>query len=122
MTLFCNVTGDPAPNVVWVDARNHVTNSGATLKLPKISRRLKGEYICVASNACGSGSKTTTIDVQCELELAHLLFAIIHWILHRLGCDFNFILTPVLVVSVFLVFSQCKFNPCHVNAKRKDLS
>ena len=65
MALTCQVFGDPPPVVLWIkpDGQRVTTN---VLKLMNIKRSEAGQYICEATNDCGSVSHTTGVEVQCK--------------------------------------------------------
>ena len=83
LTLFCNVSGIPSPNVSWINAKNELMKVGATLQLPDINKSKRGKYKCITSNRCGNDSKTAFIDVQCESlfirrSVIYKIFKIVH--------------------------------------------
>jgi len=68
LTVLCNASGLPRPTATWVKVSGGVMiNNGSELVFAHIHRSQAGEYKCEASNECGNASKTTTIEVQCEL-------------------------------------------------------
>ena len=70
VTLFCNVSGVPSPNVSWT-SEDRVIEKDAVLNIPAIRRSSKRyhTYKCIASNTCGNNSKTAFVDVHCESSL-----------------------------------------------------
>ena len=65
VTLSCQVSGIPAPNVSWIKpgGQRHYVHM---LEFTNINRSQAGEYKCEASNECGDATETATIDVQCK--------------------------------------------------------
>ena len=65
LTLTCNASGMPEPNVSWIKPGGQC-QYGHMLEFTNINRSQAGEYQCEASNECGNGTETATIDVQCK--------------------------------------------------------
>ena len=65
MTLTYLASGDPSLVVSWIKPDGQRVNTNV-LKLINIKRSEAGEYRCVATNDCGSVSRTTGVEVQCE--------------------------------------------------------
>ncbi|XP_068685500.1 hemicentin-1-like [Montipora foliosa] len=63
--LFCNATGNPSPNVAWVELQTGaILNSSESLMLKTIDRNQAGGYQCHAFNGIGRNStKTCYLDV-----------------------------------------------------------
>ena len=68
VSLYCNVSGFPEPNVTWSKVGVHVPyESGYWLNLTGITRNEAGSYSCQANNTCGEkNSSVISIDVQCK--------------------------------------------------------
>nr|XP_058962910.1 hemicentin-2-like [Pocillopora verrucosa] len=62
LTLTCNASGMPQPNVSWIKPGGQRHN-GHMLEFTNINRSQAGEYKCEASNECGNGTETATIHV-----------------------------------------------------------
>ena len=74
-TLFCNATGYPVPNIVWINASSgNVVSRTKTLPITAITRSESGNYTCHASNEIGNDTQPCEIDVYCKLHL------LIYWI------------------------------------------
>ena len=69
-TLYCNATGYPVPNFVWInESSGNIESPTKTLVITAITRSERGSYICHASNEIGNGTQTCEIDVYCKLHL-----------------------------------------------------
>ena len=70
LTLHCNVTGNPAPNVTWTkDADQTVLHRGETYSMADIQRQAAGDYICTTWNGMGvQENATITVDVHCKIS------------------------------------------------------
>ena len=64
--VYCNVTGNPDPTVIWRNVKTGEIIEGNLLNITKITRGQAGEYRCTANNTCGVDSTMTNIDVQCK--------------------------------------------------------
>ena len=84
MTLWCNATGVPKPNITWqkdnvdinasADSRISISQDGAQLNITNLSRTDTGEYKCVANNSEGSNtSKPATLTVECMETIIFLV-------------------------------------------------
>ena len=74
VTLSCNVTGAPKPNITWTRVWENGTDSEALqskdgyLVMANISRSSKGTYRCTAFNGIGEpDNRTVTVIVRCKL-------------------------------------------------------
>ena len=74
VTLSCNATGKPEPNITWTRVWENGTDSGplsskdGNLFIAKINRRSRGTYRCTAFNGVGeSVNQTMTVIVRCKL-------------------------------------------------------
>ena len=68
VTLFCNATGNPAPNITWIQQQSGaVLSSSEELVLAAINRSQAGSYRCYASNGIGINStRTCSLNVFCK--------------------------------------------------------
>ncbi|XP_022793673.1 hemicentin-1-like [Stylophora pistillata] len=65
ISVYCNASGVPPPTVSWRKLRiNGDITNGHSLNINNISRCQGGEYICTATNICGTASTTIDIEVQ----------------------------------------------------------
>ncbi|KAL9964707.1 hypothetical protein ACROYT_G028383 [Oculina patagonica] len=66
VTLSCNVTGTPLPNVRWSKTgdQDNKYNPGSFLSLRNISRRQDGLYWCTAENGAGKSTASVRVTVQ----------------------------------------------------------
>ena len=70
VSLYCNASGVPDPNVTWSGDVNKVI-MGRWLNITNISRPADRRnnhliYRCDANNSCGDASKVASIDVLCK--------------------------------------------------------
>ena len=69
-SLHCDVTGNPSPNVVWINASGTVLQNSANVTsytIYQVMRNDEGNYTCKASNTVGEDIDSTSIlDVQCK--------------------------------------------------------
>ena len=65
-TLKCTVTGIPMSSVHWFEVKTGSRFFENPLAFSNVSRKQAGEYICSASNACGSYSKSGILTVNCK--------------------------------------------------------
>ncbi|XP_068685505.1 hemicentin-1-like isoform X2 [Montipora foliosa] len=72
VTLTCNASGFPTPNVSWVKTNNGQRTNGTELVLTNIRRDQAGEYRCEASNLCNTATELATVDVQFKPEMVVL--------------------------------------------------
>ena len=59
MTLVCEATGKPTPNITWIRVLEDCSNSevlrhGPTWNFPNIKRTASGTYRCTAYNGFGN--------------------------------------------------------------------
>ena len=64
--LNCTVTGIPMPSVSWLEVKTGNRFSENPLAFANVSRKQAGEYICEATNPCGSDSKKVILSVNCK--------------------------------------------------------
>ena len=71
VTLHCNATGNPAPNITWRRyASSAVLHQGESYIISNINRNQAGNYICSAWNGIGKKENATiTVTVHCKLKL-----------------------------------------------------
>ena len=68
LTLYCNATGNPTPNITWTkDSNSTVLHQGETYSIVNIQRQAAGDYKCTAWNGVGA-QKTAlaTVTIHCE--------------------------------------------------------
>ena len=68
ITLHCNATGNPAPNITWTkDGKQTVLHHGEEYTITNISRHQHGSYKCAAWNNVGQVAKSSfSINVLCK--------------------------------------------------------
>ena len=68
MTLFCNATGNPQPDITWTkQGDGSVLSTSETLKLANLSSEDDGQvYICKVNNSLGFDEANATNTVFCE--------------------------------------------------------
>ena len=64
--MYCNVTSNPDPSVIWRNVKTGEIVEGKLLKITNISRAQAGEYKCTANSTCGVDSTMVDVDVQCK--------------------------------------------------------
>ena len=69
MTLHCNATGNPTPNITWTkDNSSSVLHQGDIYSIVNITRDAAGNYTCTAWNGVGEQKKAIAeVTVHCEL-------------------------------------------------------
>ena len=74
VTLSCNATGKPVPNITWTRVWKNGTDSGEKISMDgfyiisKTSRSSSGTYRCTASNGVGiPANQTTEVNVGSKL-------------------------------------------------------
>ena len=74
VTLSCNATGKPMPNITWTRVWENGTDSGELASvdgfyvISNTSRSSHGTYRCTASNGVGDPvHQTTEVIVECKL-------------------------------------------------------
>ena len=65
-SISCEVSGDPLPNVTWINVSNNQRIDGNILNFTNIDRNNAGDYRCETKNRCGTDTWTEAIDVFCE--------------------------------------------------------
>ena len=76
LTLMCNASGDPRPNITWTregatQANQLVNATGYRLYLVNVQKGHVGSYRCTASNGYGTVSSLALVNVRCKY-LSHL--------------------------------------------------
>ncbi len=72
VTLFCEASGNPTPNIIWTkvlkdDSDSKVQHQGPTWDLPNINRTASGTYRCTANNGIGNPvSHKLRVNVLCK--------------------------------------------------------
>ena len=69
VTLFCNATGKPPPNVTWSNPEKQdmkYSESVNVLLLKNISREQDGDYWCTASNRAGNAMASVRVNINCK--------------------------------------------------------
>ncbi|XP_015747778.1 PREDICTED: uncharacterized protein LOC107327537 [Acropora digitifera] len=99
LTLSCNATGDPQPNIIWT--RDGVPNSQFKvfehdLRLVDVKRRDVGSYRCTASNGYGeNASEISIVGLHCKscpFEKVNITLTSEHWnetLMNRESNDFR---------------------------------
>ena len=65
VTLYCNATGNPPPQVAWITS-GKVLKGGAYM-ISAINKRQGGIYECMAWNGIGNNfTVNCTVDVRCK--------------------------------------------------------
>ena len=85
VTLSCNATGKPEPNITWTRVRENGADSGSLqskdgyLVMANISRSSSGTYRCTAFNGVGEAvNQTVMVIVRCKLpHLCNVSFKLI---------------------------------------------
>ena len=75
LTLFCNSTGKPTPNITWTKvSEDEVLFVGNPWRIVNINRTYSGTYRCNADNGVPSPvSSTISINVLCKYTLCYHL-------------------------------------------------
>ena len=68
MTLHCNASGSPSPNITWTrDKSSSVLHQGNIYSIVNIQRDATGNYTCTAWNGVGEQQNATAVvAVHCE--------------------------------------------------------
>ena len=72
--MTCVASGDPEPNVYWINVNNGALLNGSVLNFTNITRYDIGQYRCQAENDCGRDSSVHSIEVFCKLKPTRRLF------------------------------------------------
>jgi len=70
LTLFCNASGHPAPNITWYKVGGSMVGGGETFTISNISRGEEGSYRCLVSNGqeCNTDSAIANVTVDCKYK------------------------------------------------------
>jgi len=80
MTLFCEATGRPTPNITWNRVLEDSSNSkvvhyGPTLDFPNINRTDSGTYRCTAYNGIGKEADyVLKVNVTCKRFVRNMVY------------------------------------------------
>ena len=67
LTLTCNASGDPTPNVNWTKEGAEFNVSGHKLHLVNVKREDFGSYKCTADNGYGTpATSLAVVNVKCK--------------------------------------------------------
>ena len=69
LTLTCNASGDPLPEVTWSKEGQTLTLfnvTGSVLHLVNVTREDVGSYKCTAKNKVGEASRPAAVNVACK--------------------------------------------------------
>ena len=104
LTLTCNASGDPTPNVNWTkegETAAEFNVSGHKLHLVNVKREDFGSYKCTADNGYGTpATSLAVVNVQCKfytLILFHVYLCLVHF-------------DPLCLLLYFKV--RCLCSPC----------
>ena len=75
LTLFCNVTGKPDPNITWTRvSEDEVLFVGNPWYIVNINRTYRGTYRCIAKNGVPSPvNSIISVNVLCEYNFYYQL-------------------------------------------------
>ena len=84
VTLSCNATGKPTPNISWTKVEDNGTDSaplpplvGGKYVLSNIQRSANGTYRCTADNGVGTpDNRTVSVKVECKSRFCILVILI----------------------------------------------
>ena len=86
LTLRCNASGDPRPNITWTKdgiPANQFNVSGGLLHLVHVQRKDLGSYRCTARNGYGSNATSVSIvSMQCKNKI--LIFYLVIFFLSNI--------------------------------------
>lgn len=72
MILFCNATGEPAPNITWTKENGNDGEevfSGNPLVIVNVGRNDTGTYRCTANNGIGKPvSRSLYVNITCKYK------------------------------------------------------
>ena len=79
LTLFCNATGKPAPNITWTRvSEDEVLFVGNPWHIVNINRTYSRTYRCIADNGVPSSvNSAISVNVLCEYTLYYQLSSIL---------------------------------------------
>jgi len=66
LMLFCNVSGQPSPNITWYKVGGNLTGQGDTFTISNVSKGDEGSYRCVVNNVqeCYPDSSVASVIVN----------------------------------------------------------
>lgn len=81
MTLSCNATGKPTPNICWTKVEDNGTDSALLLPavegkyvMSNIQRSANGTYRCTADNGVGAPvNRTVRVKVECKSRTFYVI-------------------------------------------------
>ena len=75
LSLFCNATGKPDPNITWTRvSEDEVLFVGNLWNIVNINRTYRGTYRCIANNGVPSPvNSTISVNVLCEYTFYYQL-------------------------------------------------
>ena len=85
--MTCVASGDPEPNVYWINVNNGALLNGSVLNFTNINRNDSGQYRCQAENDCGRDSSVHSIEVFCKYKPTPRIFFFIWMKLSMFGID-----------------------------------
>ena len=88
VTLNCSAQGGPGNTYQWQRSGTDLDNEAMqTLTITQISATDGGEYTCVVSNAAGSGSASTLLNVSPEIVIDPVDVSARNGTVHMLACE-----------------------------------
>lgn len=103
MTLYCNSTGNPSPNITWVKegGGTRAFEQGNILQIKQVQKSDEGIYRCTASNGVGKNDTATAMVkvigkrhaqfVTCHLLVKFTLMRYVH-----ICCIFSVYFAPII--------------------------
>lgn len=116
VTLHCNVTGNPLPNIVWIwRYTGSVLGRSEKLTLTDVNRSQTGTYLCRAWNGIGSNStRTCGLDVYCEQNVYP--FSLLHETVETISLFFRFLSVDqkwlTITSMIIFLFDEYQYAMC----------